>query len=64
LIRESLKGYHLDNRELSNELMYWFFAHHFKFTPEQVDNLPYDRMNYLMELETEKTKIEKQSIKK
>ncbi len=33
--------------------MYWFFAHHFGYTPEQVDELPYDRSCYLAELEKE-----------
>jgi len=57
LIRETLKGHHLDNQELSNEYMYWFFAHHFKYTPEQVDRLPFDRMIYFMELEQEWIKL-------
>ncbi|MHA1302308.1 MAG: hypothetical protein ACTSPI_01215 [Candidatus Heimdallarchaeaceae archaeon] len=38
---------------MSNELMYWFFAHYFGFTPEQTDNLPYDRMAYMKEIELE-----------
>jgi len=33
--------------------MYWFFAHYFGFTPEQTDNLPYDRMAYMKEIELE-----------
>ena len=43
----------MEDKEISNELMYWFFARNFGFTPEQVDNLPYDRMVYMGELETE-----------
>jgi len=48
-----LKGHHGGNAEISAEFMYWFFAHHFGFTPEQVDNLPYDRMVYMAEMEKE-----------
>ncbi len=33
--------------------MYWFFAHSFGYTPDEVDKLPYDRMVYLSELEKE-----------
>jgi len=40
--------------------MYWFFAHHFGFMPEQVDDLPFDRMVYLMELEQEYQKLKQQ----
>ena len=40
--------------------MYWFFAHHFGFTPEQVDAMPYDRTFYFAELEKE---FKKQSMK-
>jgi len=43
--------------------MYWFFAHHFGFTPDQVDNLPYDRTSYFAELENEFKKQEKNTIK-
>lgn len=38
--------------------MYWFFANRFKYTPTQVDNLPYDRMCYFLELEQEAKKQE------
>ena len=58
-IRESLKGHHLDDPEISLEFTYWFFANRFKYTPEQVDNLPYDRMVYFLELEKEYKKLEK-----
>ena len=60
MIRETLKGYHLDNQDLSNEFMYWFFAHNFNFTQEQVDDLPYDSMVYMFELEQEMKRIENQ----
>ena len=40
--------------------MYWYYAHHFGFTPSQVDQLPYDRMVYLIELEQEYKKQEKE----
>ena len=33
--------------------MYWFFAHYFGFKPDEVDQLPYDRMMYFVELEQE-----------
>jgi len=39
--------------------MYWFFAHHFGFTPYQVNKLPYDRAVYMIELEKEFKKIER-----
>ena len=42
--------------------MYWFFAHHFGFTPEQVDNLPYDRMTHMTELEVEFNKQNQKPI--
>jgi len=35
------------------------FAHCFGFTPEQVDRLPYDRMVYLLALEKEAKKGQK-----
>ena len=43
--------------------MYWFFAKHFRFTPNQVDEIPYDRMNYMIDLEMEAQKQEKNSMK-
>ncbi len=49
-----MKGSYLDDPEVSTEHMYWFFARAFGYTPEQVDNLPYDRMVYFMELERKK----------
>jgi len=62
LIKEGLKGHHQDNQEVSDELMYWFFAHSFGFTPEQVDNLPYDRMTHMTELEVEFNKQNQKSM--
>ena len=47
---------------VTNELMYWFFAHHFGWTPDQVDNLPYDRLTYLTELEAGYKKMNKGNI--
>jgi len=44
--------------------MYWFFAHCFNFSPEQVDSLPYDRMVYMMELEKEKMSLDKTNLGK
>ena len=64
MIRESLKGHHLEDFKISNELIYWFYAHNFGFTPEQVDNLSFDRMVYFMELEKEFKKIERDSMKR
>ena len=58
-----MKGHHQDDEEVSNELMYWFFAHHFGFTPEQVDNLPYDRKVYMTDLEMEYKKQGKSTTK-
>ena len=43
--------------------MYWFLAKHFGFTPNQVDEIPYDRMNYMIDLEMEAQKQEKNSMK-
>jgi len=63
-MREGLKGHHFEDEEVSTELMYWSFAHHFGFTPEQVDRLPYDRMVYFLELETESKKLEKIALGK
>jgi len=63
LIRGVLKGHHLDIREVSDEFMYWFFAHHFKYTQDQVDQIPYDRMVYLIELEQEFNKLNQQTKK-
>lgn len=63
MIRGGLKGYHQDNQEVSDELMYWFFAKHFGYTPNQVDELPYDRMVYMTDLEIELKKQEKNSMK-
>ena len=40
--------------------MYWFFAHYFGYTPEQTDKIPYDRAIYLMEVEMEAKKLEKE----
>jgi len=54
-----LKGHHLDDHEISRELMYWTFAHCFGYTPEQVDKLPYDRMVYMLALEQEQNKLER-----
>ena len=58
MIREGLKGHHHDSQEVVTEIMYWFFAKHFGFTPEQVDNLPHDRATYMMDLQIEATKQE------
>ena len=44
----------MDYPGVAEEFIYWFFARSFGYTPEQVDNLPYDRMIYFMELETKK----------
>lgn len=44
-------------------MIYWFFAHHFNFTPEQVDKLPHDRMVYMVDLEQEVKRQEAQSMK-
>lgn len=49
----------MDDPEISQEFNYWFFANRFGYTPEQVDNLPYDRMVYFVELERECKKQEK-----
>lgn len=57
-----MKGHYLDDPEIAGEFMYWFFAYSFGYTPEQVDNLPYDRMVYFIELERERKKIEKMSL--
>lgn len=43
--------------------MYWFFAKHFGWTPNQVDKLPYDRMVYMTELEMEFNKQNQNSMK-
>jgi len=43
--------------------MYWFFANRFGFTPEQVDQLPYDRMSYFLELEQAAKKQEIAGLK-
>ena len=60
MIREGLNGHHQDNEEVSDELMYWFLAHYFGFTPQQVDEIPYDRVNYMILLEEEFKKKERQ----
>jgi len=43
---------------LTDEFLYWFCAHYFKFTPEQVDNTPADRIAYMIVLEKEAHKKE------
>ncbi len=43
--------------------MYWYFAHYFGFTPEQTDDLPYDRMANLINLENEFRKKEQDKMK-
>ena len=63
MIKGGLKGLHPDNEEVNDEIMYWFFAHSFGYTPDQVNALPYDRMIYMMELETELEKQKKQNDK-
>ena len=54
----------MDDPEISTEFIYWFFANRFNYTPEQVDNLPYDRMAYFVEFEQELKKQEKMSLNK
>jgi len=51
----------MDDPEVSEEFMYWYFAHCFGYTPEQVDKLPFDRMVYFAEMEREARKHEMQS---
>lgn len=63
-IRESIKGNYLDDPKISEEFIYWFFANRFGYTSEQVDNLPYDRMVYFIELEQELKKQEKINMNK
>ncbi len=53
----------MDNDKVSDELNYWFFAHHFGYTPDQVDKLPFDRGIYTIELEQEYKRQEKQAMK-
>ena len=53
----------MDNPEVGTEFTYWYLAHHFGFTPKQVDELPYDRMVYLFELEQEYKKLERETTK-
>ncbi len=53
----------MDDPSVSVELTYWFFAHSFGFTPNQVDEMPYDRMVYLRELEQECKTREKELTK-
>ena len=60
----SVEGNYLDYPEVSEEFTYWFFANRFGYTPEQVDNLPYDRMVYFVELEREIKKQEKLNMNK
>jgi len=43
--------------------MYWFFAKNFGFEPDMVDKLPYDRVVYMMDLEIESQKQQKNSMK-
>jgi hypothetical protein len=56
LIKERFKGFHEDNEELTKEYLYWFFALYFGYTPEQVDNLSYDRQVYFHTLQMEQIK--------
>jgi len=44
---QALKG-QTDNEWANNEAMYGWFAYAFHWTPEQVDNIPNDRLSYLM----------------
>ena len=53
----------MDNLEVSSELTYWKFAHCFGYTPGQVDELPYDRMVYMLALEQENNKLERDANK-
>ena len=50
----------MDDPEISEEHMYWYFAHCFGFTQEEVDSMPYDRMIYHLEFEREARKQEMQ----
>ena len=44
--------------------MFWYFAHSFGWTPEQVLKLPSDRLVYMKELEEYAKKLERDAIKK
>ncbi len=59
-----LKGHHFEDLELSREFNYWFFANKFGYSSEQVDQLPYDRMIYFLELEKEFMKMQADKNKK
>jgi hypothetical protein len=43
---QALKG-QTDNEWANTESMYGWFAYAFKWTPEQVDKIPYDRLTYI-----------------
>ena len=43
----------MDDPEVAENFIYWLFANRFGYTPDQVDNLPYDRMVYMKEMEME-----------
>jgi len=43
---QALKG-QTDNHWANKESMYGWFAYNFHWTPEDVDKIPYDRLEYI-----------------
>lgn len=49
---QALKG-QTDNEWATKEALYGWFAYNFHWTPEQVDNIPDDRLTYLIAVRNE-----------
>jgi len=58
-----MRGLYMDNLEYAKMKHYWFFAHFFNFTPDQVDSMPNHKSIYLQELEEEYCIMQKEANK-
>ena len=55
---------HIDDDYVNREAFYWWFAHHFGWTPQQVDTLTPDRLECFQILENTTKKLEQEAGKK
>lgn len=54
---------HSDDEDVMRESKYWYFAHHFGWTPQKVDAQYQDRLVLLREIEEEYKKMETEANK-
>ena len=59
-----MKGQHPNTEWVNVELMYWYFARSFGWTPQQVDAQYESRLIYLKEAEDAAKKMEADAMKK